>query len=312
MKTTKYFIIIIIAIVCLDQVASNTLNYLHSKTYTGMSGGKVNYLIDKFTHMPVLAIGNSRCAHHVIPKVIGNERVYNLSHNGMNLIFHAGIIDQLLNNEKLKIDTILLHLEANEMFNLSDIKSRDIQHLKHYYNDNEWIRNEITELSDFEAVKYLLSSYKWNGNIVSIIMNTIKTQFILPPKDGYVAKPSTKRDSINVSWSFKTRIFFNKNVDINPQFNLHISHIKELCENNGIKLICFMSPNYKPNKKLLKLQKEYKKQFFDNLNIVFYDYSEEYYTNYRLRSIWNWTDCDHLNEKGALLFSELLKKDLYD
>ena len=302
----------IIAILCFDQVASNSLDYLHSKTYTGMSGGKVNYLLDNYTHMPVLAVGNSRCAHHVIPKVIGNNRLYNLSSNGMDLIFHTGIIDQLINNEKLKIDTILLHLEANEMFNLSKTKSRDIQYLKHYYDENQWIRNKISELSDFESAKYLLSSYKWNGNIVSIIMNMLKTQYIFPPKDGYVAKPSTNRDSINVSWSLKNRNIYNKTVDVNPQFKLHISHIKELCENNGIKLICFMSPNYKPNKKLLKLQKEHKIQFFDNLNIVFYDYSEEYYINNRLKSIWSWTDCDHLNEKGALLFSELLKKDLYD
>ena len=312
MKTTKYFIIIIIAVVCLDRLVSNTLEYLHSKTNTGMSGGKVNYLLDNFTHIPVLAIGNSRCAHHVVPKVIGVDRVYNLSHNGMSLIFHAGIIDQLINNETLKIDTILLHLEANEMFNLGKRKSRDVQYLKHYYNKNQWIRNEISELSDFESAKYLFSSYEWNGNVVSIIMNMLKTQSKLPPKDGYVAKPSNNRDSINVSWSLINRNIFNKTVDINPQFKIHISHIKELCENNGIKLICFMSPNYKPNKNLLALQKEHKKQFFDNLNIVFYDYSEEYYINNRLRSIWNWTDCDHLNEKGALLFSEVLKKDLYD
>ena len=310
MKTLKYFFVIILSVLAGDQIVSKTIKYFHSKTFTGMSGGKVNYLIDNFPRIPVLAIGNSRCAHHVIPEVIRNEGVYNLSHNGMDLIFHAGIIDQLINYENIKIDTILLHIEAHEMFNLTSKRSRDIQYLKRYYGSNKWIKNEISQLSYFEPVKYLLSSYKWNGNIISVFMNSLKSRYIIPPKNGYVSKPSTKRDSINVSWTYKNRKTLEESNIINPNFDLNISHIKELCMRSGIKLICFLSPTYKPSKKQLAAQKIKIKSYFKKLNICFYDYSEEYYKNIELQYIWNWTDCDHLNSQGAFVFSQALKKDL--
>lgn len=312
MKIIKYFLIISLVLFLSDLSVSKFMDFFHNKTYIGMSGGKVNYLLDNFNHIPVLAIGNSRCAHHVVPEVLNPlGGAYNLSHNGMNLVFHTGLINQLVLNEKILIDTILLHVERSEMFNPSLDKERDIQHLKYYFYENEWIKNEIANLSYFESYKYFFSSYKWNGKVVSTFSNYLKGKYVSPPLDGYVAKLKTERDSINVMWSYMKRGEINSSdLKINANFNSYITSLDNLCKKNKIKLICFLSPIYKPNQVYISKTEKLIENYFNDLDLLFYDYSNEFYKNDEIKSIWNWTDDYHMNEKGAFIFTKKLRKDI--
>lgn len=310
MKIVRHFLILFIALILGDRIFSEFMNRVYQGMEFGQSGGKINYLLNNYDSVNVLAVGNSRCAHHLVPSLMGPS-TYNLSHNGMSLIFHTGLIDQLLTNESLQVDTILLHLEIHELFNKDTIQSRDIQHLKYYYGDNDWIRQEINTFSRYESTKFLFSSYRWNGKFVTVLANRVKSFGNLPPSDGYVPKLATERDSINVSWQLNTtdmQTFLPKNGQINPKVYSYLQHIKSLCRRANVQLICFTSPIYN-SAGLSNAQSDTLKLFFEVLEVPYYDYSGAFTSNAQLKPIQHWKDIMHMNEKGAIPFTQNLRDD---
>lgn len=290
---------------------SRILDVLYAETYTGQSGGKINYLLKNFSNVSVLVIGDSRSAHHVVPENIGAE-AYNLSHNGQSLIFHTGLLDQLVRNEKVKIDTILLHIERDEVFSEDATSNQDIQHLKYYYDKNNWIKNEIDKLSRFEFVKYLFSSYKWNGKVLNIIRNRIKSDMDTIPPGGYVALPQSRRDSINVIWSYNQRTQSESesfSETINGGFDRYLQAVSDLCKEHGIVLVCFTSPIYNPAN-VAQNSDRILESYFAQKGIPYFDYWNLFHLESNLQSPWVWHNSQHLNQAGALIFSDIVRKDL--
>lgn len=297
--------------VLLDRGFSLFMDQVYQRVETGQSGGKVNYLLNHYDSIGTLAVGNSRCAHHIVPDAMG-KNTYNLSHNGMSLMFHTGLIDQLLKNEHIHIDTLLLHLETYELLNTDPNKSRDVQHLKFYYGKNDWIRKEINDLSGYEQIKFLLSSYRWNGKTVSLAANWVKTLRSTPPQDGYVASPPTPQDSLNVirQLEMTSNEPAISNVEqMNPHTISYLNHIQELCSKSGTTLICFTSPVFQ-GWRYGEAQQSMIHEYFDKRGIPFLDYSNDPSMNEALGAIENWKDLIHMNERGALIFTNKLKEDL--
>lgn len=295
-----------------DQIVSRSMSYIYKTTLLGQSGGKINYLLKYRKEVSILAMGNSRCAHHIIPSKLGDSSVYNLSHNGMSLIFQTGLIDQLINNEDIQIDTILLHLEMHEIFDQSNRRRSDIQFLKYYYNQNHWIRHKINSLSRFESIKYLPLSYKWNGKVMSVINNKIKSRYTQIPTDGYTAQTPTSRDSVNVVWSYNKRVKNTpmiSDIRINENVKSYLEHIKILCDSKEVVLICFTSPKYRPSKENRIFAKSLN-NYFGDMGITYFNYGNEFDYNVKLQSIWNWKDSEHLNEDGAIIFTEKIREDI--
>ncbi len=311
MKIVRYFLILFVALILSDRIFSGLMNRVYQGVEFGQSGGKINYLLNNYDSVNILAIGNSRCAHHLVPGHM-SPSTYNLSHNGMSLIFHTGLIDQLLTNESLRVDTILLHLEIHELFNEDTAQSRDIQHLKYYYKDNAWIRQQINAFSRYESIKFLFSSYRWNGKFVTVLANRIKSFRNPPPTDGYVPKLATERDSINVTWQLNTtdmHSYIPQNSQLNPTVRSNLQHIQSLCQQANIKLICFTSPIYNSSG-LTKAQSDALRLFFEAMEVSYYDYSGAFMSNDSLKPIQHWKDVMHMNEKGAIPFTQNLRDDL--
>lgn len=310
-KIVKYLFVLLLLVILSSLFISFGLNQVYDRTYTGQSGGKINYLLKQYEQVNVLAIGNSRCAHHIVPTEI-SENSFNLSHNGMSLIFHLGLADQLIRNETIEIDTLLLHLELHEIFN-TDFSIRDIQHLKYYYNKNTWITSQINQLSQFEQLKYLFAAYKWNGKVMSLLNNGFKSMSQNNiPEGGYVSISPNERDSINVMWDYnnqdKQPPFYSDG--ISKQFITHIEYLNELCQQKGIALVCFTSPVFKAPKGINSKHMKELTAYFKANNILYLNYFEAYNVEKELQNIWNWKDVYHLNHNGAIAFSQNVKRDL--
>tara|TARA_X000000950_G_C13917418_1_gene661696 strand:+ start:6517 stop:7503 length:987 start_codon:yes stop_codon:yes gene_type:complete len=308
-KYIKYSLYSIILLIVLMFCIDYTLNIIYINTFTGQTGGKINNLIRNYDRVKILAIGDSRCAHHIDPSILGPNN-FNLSHNGQSLVFHTGLLDQIINNEDLIIDTILLNLDIEELNYLNRKNEFDIKRLKYYYNKNNWINEQISSLDSKEKYKFLMPIYKWNGVIGSIISNKyFKKEF---SSDGYVPTPPSKRDSINVYWRLKGSKYNNFNIEnysVNAKCMLYLKHIQNLCLVKNIKLICFISPNFN-HPKTIKSKKDKLYSFFVKNGITLLDYSNEFFFNSELKKVWNWTDPFHLNSNGAKVFTKLIRKDL--
>ena len=285
------------------------LSKLYNTNYEGQSGGKINDLVKNHKKVQILAIGDSRCAHHIIPDVLGPNN-FNLSHNGMSLIFHCGLIDQIINNEDIFVDTILLNLDINELIYSYDKNDFDIKQLKYFYSKNQWITNKINSLNFKEKYKFFIPIYKWNGKTPTLIANKIFKKN--NAKNGYTPTLPTKRDSINVIWEWRktnNNRLKNKNFSINNKCLEYLRHINNLCSKNNITLICTISPTYNQ----LKISQVQINNIVDPLskkNITLLDYSNEFHNNKKLQEIWNWSDVFHLNEDGAIILSNKIRQDL--
>lgn len=306
-KFLLFFSLLFFSLLFFDKTIACFFDEIYKTTYKGQSGGKINYLLNNYDSVSVLSIGDSRCAHHVNPEKLG-QNCYNLSHNGMSLIFQTGLIDQLANNEKLKIDTILLNLDINELLYLSKQQISDIKFLKFYYDKNEWITNQINNLSFFERYKYIFSIYRFNGKIASLMINKITQNYEVIPHDGYVPKLSTNNDSLNVMWQYKKvmKNSIENSSQINSLSKSLLLKIKSDCFKSNIKLICFISPTFKQK---INSRKECL-SFFKENKIMLLNYTNEFYENKDLQDIFNWEDVYHLNQKGADILTKKIRLDL--
>ncbi|WP_420316473.1 hypothetical protein [Ekhidna sp.] len=305
MKISRYIIILIVSIIVVDNVFSMLFSRIYSDTFSGQSGGKINYFISQKNHVSLLALGDSRCAHHVIPKRL-SENGYNLSHNGLSLIFHAGLADFIINNSSVQIDTLLIHIGKEEPFNSSN-NLDDIRFLKQYYGANEWITHTTDSLFTFDKMKHFFASYKWNGIVLSTVKNWIQSD--LPPKNGYKPIPPSQRDSINVYWSIQNATDRQDSMqEFDESFIKLIDHLKRLCNEKEIVLVCFSSPSYPvllddPSNDLLKI-------FFSKLDIFYVDFEKGNLDEIGL--VWLWKDMHHLNSLGAEVYSKKLHESLMD
>lgn len=308
-KIVIYIISFSIIFTVLNYSIAASLYKLYNINFEGQSGGKINNLVKNHKKVQILAVGDSRIAHHVIPDVLGSNN-FNLSHNGMSLIFHTGLIDQIINNTDISVDTILLNLDIEEMVYSNEKNDFDIKQLKYFHGKNQWITNKINALNFKEKYKFLIPIYKWNGKPLTLIANKFFKKN--NAKNGYTPTLPTKRDSINVMWEWRkmsNNNFKNKKVSINNKCLEYLNHINNLCSKNNITIIYTISPTFN-QPKISEPQKEKIIDFFFNNKINLIDYSNEYHNNKDLRNIWNWSDAFHLNEKGAIILTDKIRKDL--
>lgn len=287
------------------------MNKVFEKTYTGQSGGTVNYLQKEFRDIDFLAMGNSRCAHHIIPAKL-NKNSFNLSHNGMSLVFQTGLVDVLTKNQTLQIDTILIHIEREEILQRIPALGKDIQHLKQYYTDNLWIKERINNLSRYEAVKYIFASYKWNGRAMNIIKNRIGSDQGGIPDRGYVPVLAGDRDSINVNWSYQRRLEQKISFTgdrINPELKTYVSHLKSICKAKNVYLMFFTSPQYKPAPNFEQADRLIQ-DYFESEGLVYLNYFNSMQFDTRFTTYHLWKDADHLNHDGAIVFTEIIRNDV--
>ncbi|ANQ48434.1 hypothetical protein MY04_1056 [Flammeovirga sp. MY04] len=298
MKTIKYLLTIFLLLLILDFLSNNLLSHFYKENKIGQSGGKINNLLTHYDSVNILVVGNSRAAHHIDPSILGKNN-FNLSHNGMGLDFQVGIVNLILNS-KIKIDTILFHIEEYEI--VTNTPTTDITYLKYYYDQNEYIRYHINKIDKYAFIKNISKSYKFNGKILSTIKNYINTkQNSYYPINGYIEK--TENDTLLIEKQLKTKNKEPNRLIINNKSKEYLLSLIELCKLNNIKLIIFQSPTLYKTKQSAVL-----KNFFLNNNTIYFDY---YHNEIKdINNIKNWIDPTHLNNKGAKIITNELRKDI--
>lgn len=277
------------------------LDKLYQKNEGPYANGHLNYYLHHIKP-DTLFVGSSRVMHHVDTRLF-SENTYNLSHASMHIGFQAALIDVLEQQKKLPKKVLFLHIEANELGEKSEKSLREeIQYLNYYYSKNEYIKSEINKISTFEFVKHWSKLYSFSGYSSLLITNPIQNINTKPLPRGY-------HPLIGTNLSQELDPNFKKNFKSHPLFN-YLNHIKEVCQRNNIELICFTTPyfinekyEYKQNEILGEqlAKKKYKYLNYSSVkNRLPYLYEDSSY----------WYDHMHLNEKGARIFTQLLKDDI--
>ena len=236
---------------------------------------------------------------------------FNLGHDDSWILSNLIILDILEKNNKLP-NKILLHTDpglyfrpySSYFYSVSDIDMFSV-----FYNESDIIK----EYLKLDKVKWILhetfKTYPFNGKLLSIIKNFIKTTFSGNYNNaGYDPIPYSKYQEDKFI-HFLTKNSKNKKHDYCYKDQFAISALEKfinICKKNNIELICFNAPEYLGDfffvsnlEDLLKKEKTH-----------FVDYSKINKTFTQFKNTKYWKDNDHLNDLGANIFTSILINDL--
>ncbi len=250
-------------------------------------------------------IGNSNATHSIRPSKLDtlDIRFYNFALNGGTQNFYSDWYNDLFVINHPKIDYWIISADhyfitRNERNFTSDSEYFPVKHFwSLLIGDNEYdkknlIANKIPLLKYRSRVKGSL-----NKNTQG------KYKFLIEDFDrGYISLE--KKNNIDISGPkiIKEKI----SIEAKEHFIKLINRISE----HGSKLVFVIPPEYNLSEEQYKDHKKFLTKLSLEKNIPLYDFNEKKYHEILHRRE-NFTDLIHLNKKGSLLFSNLLREKLY-
>ncbi len=289
--TLKLFVLIIIVIL-LDGIIGKTLNYFYFKQTSG-DYYRATYAIEQATP-DLLIFGSSRANHHYVPEVFEdslNLSYLNVGRDGNFLLYHKALLTCILKRYTPKM--IILDFNPGEMITKSDTYER-LNTLLPYYSKYPEIDETIKLRGRFEGIKLWSKIYPYNSFLLNIISGNLNLQkkSRLDNK-GYIPLSKTWNEPLK---EIKRQI---GDIDTNI-LNAYKSFIKN-CKEKKVKLFIVVSPvfySYGADSSIALAAK-----IANESNIPFIDYSKN---DLFLNNKEYFQDVFHLNNEGAIMFSNLL------
>ncbi|MBE7509166.1 MAG: hypothetical protein HS118_03160 [Bacteroidia bacterium] len=253
------------------------------------------------TEARLLVFGSSRANHHYIPDTLEryfHSTCYNVGRNGASIFYHLAILKSVL--KRYTPDYIILDFTRIELEERASSYER-LSTLLPYYHDHPEIRSIIELRSKYERIKLLSEIYPYNSNFFTIIAGNMK--FNKKRKEdfkGYVPLKTTM-DSLSKGWLKEEKEAGLDSFKINAYREFIL-----LCKKSNIKLTVVCSPYiFKAEGSGISLHTGQK--IAKENGIEFLNYSEDprFINKYSL-----FTDRNHLNYKGAEIYSQIIGKQL--
>ncbi len=287
------FLLVVIVFIT-DRTTGKVIQYFYFKEKSGLHY-RTTYSIDK-TSEDILIFGSSRANHHYHPEVFENIlglSYYNVGRDGNFIFYHAAILKGILKRYSPKI--IILDFVKGE-FQINPNSYDRLSSLLPYYQSHPEIQPIIKLRSKYEKIKLLSHLYPYNSTIVTIAAGN--AEFNKERKidiKGYVPLTGTWKNPI----LYENALSYY-DIDSLKVFMFE-SFLKD-CINSDIGLFIVCSPYYKKSYNTdysiilaQELAKKYRIPFLDfSNNTLFLNSSELFY------------DVEHLNDKGAKVFSNVL------
>lgn len=311
-RTLRFVLIVLVGWPVADRAISWGLDIAYRHDRLGQAGGQINRYL-RSAPPEVLVMGSSRAHHAVIPALL-TPGCYNLSHNGMNVVFQAGLVDVLDAAGAMPRELLLLQLQPEDLMVGSEAL-RHMQYLKYHHGRVPYITTTIDGLRWSERIKYLAGAYRFNGAALTIPLNAVRSRGEREDTEqGYEPLPARPEDSAAVVLTaMRERQGGDRGSWIMPGDPLATSAgralqlIREHCEARGVRLVVFTAPYYQVSAWRLSDQgviaEALRRAGFHYLNYAIDPVRE-------LRAMRYWVDNDHLNDAGARLFTHRLRHDL--
>ena len=285
-----YAVLFLALVLLLDLLAGTFLKKLHKKLDRGEFG-----LINKIINGPeekVLVFGSSRAKYHYNSKEIeSNSKMtcYNAGFNGRGILLSNILIKLLL--QKSKPSVIILDINFLDKTYAEEHRKLDI--MKPLYSQF----NEVKELLDrnnlYEKVRHLSRSYPYNATIPACIERKIDKN----KEDQRKGFLSIKGTILKKNEAFDSE----SNKEMDPELEKMLYEICDVANDKNVKLIVCISPSLS---KFNSLSVNRIAENLKNKDVDFFDFSsDETFKNQKM-----FYDEHHLNEDGALLFSQRIGK----
>lgn len=262
--------------------------YIYPKPFSVIEIENKYYAISQPAEIAVL--GASRASHHYVISQLEDSlhvRAYNWGYDGQSIINQYLCFLKALSNGELKL--VILDLHNGQLSNW--VENR-ISSLYPYYWESDTIKNIIDEVKGREMKILLASSFiQYNSKLSNLITNSfIKKEH----EKGYVPLPYTgevlNRDS-NAN---------DVNIKFNPIGVKYLSRMVKICRDNDVRLVVCYSPMLYGSQK----STDAINNLCQSLGVEFWNMEHE------ICNPLLFSDPDHLNEKGAILYTAKIAEKL--
>lgn len=287
----------LILLVAMDLLFGNILRKAYfSQKYGVLS--RITYAIEG-THAEGLIMGSSRASHHFVTDSltsINKMPFYNSGKDGQSIFYHYAILKCVLERYTPKV--IVLDLLSDELYEKTESYDR-LSELLPYCRDHAGLDFVTSLRGPFEQFKMKSQIYPFNSLLISIASGNSslsKNRFV--EQNGYLPLFGEFKGDLDSPEPEKI-------MKIDPnKLAIYHSFIKE-CQSHNIKLYITISPYLKllPENSSTKMIQE----IAEKNKIPFYNYSNDEHFVQHSNFFW---DQGHLNNEGAILFTQLIAKDI--
>lgn len=292
-KMTIFFSIVYL----LDFTAGQVLRYFYFKQDSGLQY-RTTYAVDK-TRAELLIFGSSRANHHYVPAVLEQQfkmSYYNVGRDGNYVFYHFAVLQSVLKRYTPKL--IILDVIHGE-FDTGEESYDRLSSLLPYYKSHPEMRPIINLKSKYEKLKLISNVYPYNSSIFTIaIGNTDYNKKRTNDIKGYVPLYNKWAQPLSEEHTLPHPLDSTK-------INVYKAFLSE-CKAKGIKVYVVCSPYY-INPAYTDLSISQASAIAQQMQVPFFDYSKD---SFFLQRPDLFSDIDHLNDKGATIFSEKIAGDI--
>jgi len=301
-KAKTFFLKLLIIgsiILILDQGLGKLMKHYYYKI-DHAEQGRTTYAID-LTRDDILILGSSRASHHYVPAIISDSlgsSCYNAGKDKQGLFYCQAVLNAVFKRHIPKM--VILDLSPNS-FEKTEMELDELSILLPYYRNHPEIKPIVNKRSKWEWIKTYSSLYCYNSLALQILFNNISNQRDENETNGYV--PLENKENILATPSD----FYP--IENNPEKKL-IAVFKDLINTtklNKCKFIVVVSPIYYSLANSTK-DLELAKSICSQENISYFDYSQS--VTFINNGPVLFSDKQHLNNTGAILFSQALCSDI--
>ncbi|MFN8208914.1 MAG: hypothetical protein U0T82_16125 [Bacteroidales bacterium] len=290
----RSLLLLLLVVILGDLALGSLLRHFYFKQRSGDNYRMIQSI--EHTTADVLIFGSSRSTRHYRPDVLADSlglTYYNTGKDGQDILYAAAVGKCVFSRYKPKL--VILDIRRGEFRQGSYDR---LSKLLPFYRTHPEIRPFIELRGPFEKIKLLSSVYPFNSEFFAILVtNTSFNEEKRKDDRGYLPLYKTWTKPLNLETSLLTTHSSLDPVRVEA-FRAFVSD----CRNRQIPMVVVSSPYYSlplnPDSSLIvasSICREYQ--------TIFLDISQD--TSYLDHPEW-FQDVQHLNQNGALRFSENL------
>jgi hypothetical protein len=295
------FVLFLVLLVGFDQALGAVLDRLYRRTTSGELGGLINYALTQ--NPEVLVLGSSRARHHVSSSILQarlSAPVFNAGVNGQDFLYAVMLLDLWVRSHRPPM-AIVLHVDPQSL-ERSEEEIQRTSVFSAYFGDSQTVRRILLMRGNYARLKYLSYSYRFNGKVFPIVKNL----FVRPDPtfDGYIGLAGALdagADGPAGRGGPETGAL--------PYWDVKLEYLNEIsqyCRNSGTRLFLFTSPVFKPDPGRQVWSARLSRLVASYPGVEFLDLSERTHPELFAGKPQLFKDNNHLNARGAEMFSALL------
>lgn len=276
---------------------------MYKRIYIGP--GRYNYFIENKVECIVLGSSRSTCYYSTILSDKLGLSVLNVGLDGSALIYSRSILEIFKKNNKTKLVILNIDLFEFQKTAWSGNFFSMIEKFAPLYGRYDYIDTAIEKDSTIEKMKFLISSYKYNDLVLSILYKTLSSHGIYQRTLSPEAVMDLPIDQITMKEKFSTEI------DIDNRKKTLLIDLINTCRESNIQVVMVESPLYYPDTVMTSRDRyigNYIQSISKDTNVPFIRITQETYPEFKNHQLYK--DVWHLNHKGSQLFSKLLGEHL--